>query len=224
MKKWIAAVLLATGLFGVLSAEATGIGFDRTRVVIENGASEGSLVLKNETNWAFLVRNSVENVDRQKTDKAAALPPIHKMMPGKSARVRIAVTNPEALPKDRESLFWLDSKAIPAKSDAENTVRFNYVSRLKVFYRPKGLAYSQSEAMKRQELSVDGGRLHIKNPTPYYITYGEYRLNGKVIDASDMVAPFSEKTVTLEVKKGDALSWSGVNDLGAMQPVEARLK
>lgn len=224
MKKLIAAALAAAGLFGALAAQAAGIGFDRTRIVIEKGASEGGLVLVNDTSWAFMVRNRVETADREKTDNAAALPPLHKMLPGKSARVRVAVTNPEALPKDRETLFWLESKAMPAKSDAENAVRFNYVSRLKVFYRPKGFAFSQLEAIKRQEMSVDGGHLRIKNPTPYYITMGEYRVNGKTFDASDMIAPFSEKTVKQEVRSGDRLSWFGIDDLGAMHAFEARLR
>lgn len=58
----------------------------------------------------------------------------------------------EPLPADRESLFWMNVKAIPSLDEKlanENTLQIAIQSRIKLFYRPSGLsAYTENMPMK----------------------------------------------------------------------------
>jgi P pilus assembly chaperone PapD len=51
-----------------------------------------------------------------------------------------------SLPEDRESVFWLNVKSIPATDDSvphNNVLQVVVKSRLKLFYRPAGLEGSR---------------------------------------------------------------------------------
>ncbi|MCC3264159.1 fimbria/pilus periplasmic chaperone, partial [Paenibacillus polymyxa] len=68
-------------------------------------------------------------------------PPLFKLSPTKNNVLRIVNTS-DALPQDRESVYWVNVKSIPARSeDAENknVLQIAVRTRLKLFYRPAGL-------------------------------------------------------------------------------------
>ncbi|MCD4589401.1 fimbria/pilus periplasmic chaperone [Proteus mirabilis] len=81
-------------------------------------------------------------------------PLIFRIEPHTGQTLRIMYTG-EALPNDRESIFWLNILDISAKPKFENknnlNVNSNYLqlpihSRIKLFYRPEKLTRSLSEA------------------------------------------------------------------------------
>lgn len=68
-------------------------------------------------------------------------PPLVRIDPNKGQAFRVVFTGAE-LPKDRESIFWfnlLDVPPLPKDADA-NVMQVAYRSRIKLFYRPEGLA------------------------------------------------------------------------------------
>ena len=72
-------------------------------------------------------------------------PPLFKLDPDKNNVLRI-VNIEDTLPKDRESVYWINVKAIPAKSaenENKNVLQIAVRTRLKLFYRPKGLPGKQ---------------------------------------------------------------------------------
>ena len=63
--------------------------------------------------------------------------------------LRIINATNHQLPGDRESLFWVNVKAIPAMEKDqknENTLQLAIISRIKMFYRPTHLAMAPEEA------------------------------------------------------------------------------
>jgi P pilus assembly protein, chaperone PapD len=99
-------------------------------------------------------------------------------------------------------------------------------TRLKLFWRPVKL--SESEALKAWEKITfrrQGTELIAKNPTPFYVSFGELAVGGKAVPVVEskttpgalamMVAPFSEQRFTLPKGASGSVSWSAISDFGA---------
>lgn len=112
------------------------------------------------------------------------------------------------LPKDRESLFVANVKSVSAiapEMKDKNTLQFAMKTRLKLFWRPAQLAESDAmQAFEKITFRRTGERLMAKNPTPFYVSFGELSVGNTAVPVVDtkatpgalsmMVAPFSEKT------------------------------
>lgn len=68
------------------------------------------------------------------------LPPLFRLKAGEQGFVRI-LRSGKPLPEDRESMFWLNVKGIPAMDNEpdKNMVQFAINSRIKLIYRPAAL-------------------------------------------------------------------------------------
>ncbi|HBS1032378.1 TPA: molecular chaperone, partial [Klebsiella pneumoniae] len=134
------------------------------------------------------------------------------------------VFNGSRLPQDRESLFWfnlLDIPPEPKNGKTDNYLQLAIRSRIKLFYRPAGVAAEKIAAEKALSwaLAPTGNGLRVSNASARYITIDSITLNGKK-HAAGMVAPFS----SLEIApKGVALrtlpakfSFTTINDYGAV--------
>ncbi|MFQ6365119.1 molecular chaperone, partial [Serratia marcescens] len=76
-------------------------------------------------------------------------PPLFLMQGKKENTLRIIDATNNALPKDRESLFWVNVKAIPSLDKAkqkENTLQLAITSRIKLLYRPQNLSMAPDQA------------------------------------------------------------------------------
>ncbi|WP_337265200.1 MULTISPECIES: fimbrial biogenesis chaperone [unclassified Serratia (in: enterobacteria)] len=166
-------------------------------------------------------------------------PPLVRIEPGKGQAFRVVFTG-ESLPKDRESLFWfnlLDVPPLPKDADA-NVMQVAYRSRIKLFYRPEGLAdnpvkAAESLTWSRGTSSKDGTVLQVRNNSPFYVSLASVSLksgNTSIkTDGGYTLAPFSTQDVTLKgpgtLPVGQAdLTYSWVNDYGAAVEQKASLK
>jgi fimbrial chaperone protein len=64
-------------------------------------------------------------------------------MQGKKRTPCALSTTNNQLPQDRESLFWMNVKAIPSMDKSklsDNTLQLAIISRIKLYYRPAKLA------------------------------------------------------------------------------------
>lgn len=114
-------------------------------------------------------------------------PPVFRMEPGSGQSLRLRYTG-EPLPSDRESLYWLNVMEIPPAPDAEAEgeesllVQFAYRTRLKTFFRPKGLSPAPAQAPEKlvwrlqRNQGTSGYQLEVHNPTPYYISFSSVTL------------------------------------------------
>ena len=224
-------LFIKVGLVGLslalpLTSSATGLGFDQTRVIIEKGKTAGSLVIDNRGNNAFFVRAHVEDRHHVKTSVAMARPPVFQLNAQKASRIQVAVDR-KAVPDDRESLFWLYTKAYPAQKvdDGKNKLMFNFVTQLKVFYRPEGLSGNLSSAAKSLQWSVKGGQIVAKNDSPYNISMASYQLGKRLIDTNHVVEPFSSLPTGVMVKNRPIrFAWTIINDFGGAETYETELK
>jgi P pilus assembly chaperone PapD len=70
-----------------------------------------------------------------------------------------------SLPQDKESLFWLNIKAIPSASKQENSLQIAVKTRIKLIYRPAALkASTPEEQANKLTWSRSGNKL--RSPIP----------------------------------------------------------
>ena len=72
-------VLIASLFFFASLVQAGGIGLDRTRAVIEKGKNETSFVIKNTSDWGFLIKSHMETVDQKKASQLMVMPSLLKL-------------------------------------------------------------------------------------------------------------------------------------------------
>ncbi|MBV7596416.1 molecular chaperone [Aeromonas sp. sia0103] len=158
----------------------------RTRLIYAGGASEASLMVHNQGEAPTLLQAWVDGGDEQQgpadvSTPFLVLPPMMRLGPDKGQALRVLGADLRALPRDRESLFWLNVLGLPPKAaSAGGSVQLAYRTRIKLFYRPAGLAGSAAGAAERliwHELAGTG--LRVTNPTPFHVSLSEVLLEAR---------------------------------------------
>lgn len=218
------ALLLMSSLLPALAgmvplAFAGGIQLGRTRIIYEANMKEVALpLINNENELPWLIQSRVMNADGTTRAPFIITPPLFRLDPQMEQSLRIMWSGSNA-PEDRESLFYVDVRMIPAsdkQNEDKNVLRLIYKTRIKLFYRPRTLKGSSEETCKNLAFTRSGNQLHIRNPGDFYSVFGDLRIGGYQIKTADMVAP--KNSVTLPVAAGalgQTVIWRCINDYGS---------
>ncbi|PHM30121.1 fimbrial biogenesis chaperone [Xenorhabdus innexi] len=208
-----------------INTSFAGIVIGGTRVVYNGDRKETSISINNpETDISYLIQSWIQGENDETKTPFIVTPPLFKLTAGNETVLRIIKTG-DNLPNDRESLFWLNVKSIPAtvKSE-ENQLQITVRSRFKLFYRPTELAEDASIAYKSLKFKVEGHKLTAENPTPYYISFSDLTIGNSSknheIQAAGMIAPFGQLSWDIPVKNVSYVSWKAINDFGGITPEE----
>lgn len=179
---WIC--LLSCGLLSL--ATRAGVLASVTRVVHVEGDPGHSLVLANTNHYPVVVQTWVDGGDGGPEGTAApfvVLPAVFRLEPGALQGIRL-LYNGDPLPRDRESVFWLNLHEIPptgSQDDGRSRVVLAMNTQLKVFYRPMSLEATPDQLAGRLyfTLSHDGRepRLVCHNPTPLHASFSGIALS-----------------------------------------------
>ncbi|KFC80480.1 type 1 fimbria chaperone FimC [Buttiauxella agrestis] len=218
------AAMLCLLIFCFNVQAAGGIALGATRVIYPADAKQTSLSINNSDNKErYLVNSWVENNLGVKDKTFIVTPPLFVSEPSSENTLRIIYAGPP-LPADRESVFWMNVKAIPSVDkntlEGSNVLQLAILSRIKLFVRPKNLQMQPEEAVKQLRFSRSGEHLRVHNPSPYYISTVNLKVgNEKLVNT--MVAPKSVAQVIIPAGIKGAISFQTVNDYGAVTPVQA---
>lgn len=198
-----------------------GIALGATRVIYPADAKQTSLAITNSNKQErYLINAWIENDRGQKEKTFAVTPPLFVSEPDSENTLRIIYAGPQ-LPADRESLFFMNVKAIPsvnkANMEGKNVLQLAILSRIKLFVRPKNLAMPPEEALSQLRFERAGNHLKISNASPYYVTLVNLQLGGQKLE-NIMIAPKNSAQQALPAGASGALSWQSVNDYGAITP------
>ncbi|GCH22929.1 fimbrial chaperone protein [Escherichia coli] len=178
----------------------------------------GTTVTSNDDTLALQssAAGSAQNVGIQILDRTGEV-----LMQGKKENtLRIINATNHQLPGDRESLFWVNVKAIPAMEKDqknENTLQLAIISRIKMFYRPTNLAMAPEEAPAMLRFRRSGSKLTLINPTPYFITVTNMKAGNSNLP-NTMVPPKGEVSVDIPHAATGDISFQTINDYGALTP------
>jgi P pilus assembly chaperone PapD len=194
-----------------------GFSVGATRVIYNGDMKEASLSIKNTEDYSvYLIRSWVSSDKAGEKIPFITTPPLFRIEPGQENSVRITQTSAN-LPQDRESAYWLNTLAMPPKTDAKNSLQFSINTRIKLFYRPAALNNKQIVAKAYQQVtfSRSGNTLTANNPTPYYISLTKVTVNGTELKDGYMVAPKSSLKID-QAPAGNKITWQAINDFGGL--------
>ncbi|HAO9133115.1 fimbrial chaperone [Escherichia coli] len=201
-----------------------------TRFVYEEGKKNLSFEVTNNADKTYGGQVWIENTYQDNGVYMVPQPPFFKMSPKQKQIIRIMNTNTN-LPKDRESLFWLNVQEVPPKPEVKNgegsVLAIAMNTRVKLIYRPASIKDGRKNAEKQLKLEQRGSDTWLKNPTPYYMAVVNMKHDGKDVALSDKVMkdiaqlkPFSD--VNLGKKVGGKVSVDAINDWGGVQSYDIR--
>lgn len=227
-------IVSATSLilaFTVSSAQASVIILG-TRLIYPSNQKSQNIQLDNKGGAPALVQSWIEDKQGNQANIPFIItPPVTRIEGNQGQTLRIAYTGTQALPEDRESLYYFNLLDIPPKpskkelKDNPNYLQFSVRSRLKMFYRPSGLPYPPAEAYKKVTWQAKGGKLWADNPTPYYLTFTQAQVGAKDTPAAVMVEPFSQGEFDVKgVSSGQKVKWLLINDYGGDVAGESAIK
>lgn len=216
----VAATMLLMASHAVFAAD--GIVLGATRVVYNADAKEASLTVDNHSNKQyFLVQSWVDDKDGNKNVPFSITPPLFRLNANKENMLRIVKTGTQ-LPEDRESVYWLNVKAIPPAPEAnaaQNVLQLAIKTRIKMFYRPANLPGKVEESPKALQWSIQGDELVAKNPTAYSVTLDSVKISGSEVKNVNLVMPKAEAHLKLpNGARGNQVTFTTINDYGGITP------
>ncbi|AHM75294.2 fimbrial biogenesis chaperone [Yersinia hibernica] len=219
---WLKSLFFIACLTGVINSSQAGVLVGGTRVIYDGAKKEASLSVTNQDkNIPYLIQSWVDNTEASNNKKVPFIitPPLFRLDAGQESNLRILFSGGN-LPQDRESVYWLNVKTIPSsqKSDG-NQLFISIKNRIKLFYRPAGLAGSAADAYKALSFSRHGKQLQISNPTAYHVSFHTLKVADSEIKGALMVAPKSTLNVDLPAGAAGTVSWQAINDFGGTSDV-----
>lgn len=178
---------MLTGLLVLLLLPANAmaaLAVSGTRFVHEEGTQVLVVPLRNAGSTPLLVQGWLDDGNPQEGPDAVSVPffltpPLQRLEPGASTRVEVRRTG-EALPPDRESLFWINLLEVPSSpAIASDLLRLSYRLRMKLLYRPAalpGAAGDAASSVRWEWLAGAAPRLRLHNPSVFHVSYPKVEL------------------------------------------------
>lgn len=213
-------IIVAFFPFTTFSAESSGgITLNATRIVYPQGTKQLTVPVRNTSGQnVFLVQTWVDDVGGNKSKDFIVTPPLFTSNPESENTLRLMYSGGE-LPKDRESLYYFSAKGIPSVDrkaiEGTNSLILATITRIKLFVRPAGLRITPTKAPEEIRFRKDGNRLQVINPTPYYLTLVNIKAGREKLEDT-MVSPFGNTSLALPSGAGSDISFSTINDYGAV--------
>ena len=209
--------LISYFIISGFSVANAGVIVGGTRVIYDGNKKEASLSVNNPDDTAYLIQSWVESPDNG-TEKAPFIitPPLYRLDKGQKNVERILLAG--ELPQNKESLYWLNIKAIPSAPHKNNALQIAVKTRIKLIFRPAALKgmLPEEEAVKLT-WQRSGNSIQVNNPGSLVINFNEITVDGKKLNNVSYVLPGSSAKFDLpnEIKNGDVM-FKVINDYGGI--------
>lgn len=235
MKKNILLAIFLNFALCVFHISYAGILASSTRVIYNETAVEKSLLLVNTNEYPVLTQLWVDDGKSNtefKNSPFVVLPAVFKLAPNEIKGVRI-LHNGLNLPKDRESMYWLNLYEIPAikkESLEKDYLNLAMNTQMKIFFRPKSLKnidiHDLQKKIEYKLINAENNyRLELHNPTPYYLNITSLKIKNNFSNSNlnnqndNTIQPFSKNEYILENKdfkifNSNQLSYNLIDDYG----------
>lgn len=210
--------LLCLPVITSMYCHATGVQISRTRIIYDAAKKEVALPLQNNDKaLPWLIQSWTDTGNGKTRGPFIVTPPLFRLDPQKEQSLRIA-WNGKSLPGDKETLFYMNVRTVPATAADEedkNVLRLIYKTRLKLFWRPTGLAGTSTETCKNLRFVRHGQQLTVINDGAFYSIFDSLSLGSQKLKDADMVGPKSRVDITLPANVlGTSVSWRCITDYG----------
>ncbi|MBG3018947.1 molecular chaperone [Proteus mirabilis] len=177
---------------------------ERTRLILSTNKSIISLQVFNRSEQPTLIQSWVDEGNIASTPETTTapfivIPPMAKITANGGLQLKIQQLE-NRLPKDRESVFYLNVLDIapkPENKENPSTLQLALQTRIKLFYRPAQLKLTTEDVFKKIGITHNDEYLEINNPTAYYFTISKIYFDDKeeLLTNAIMVAPFAKQHI-----------------------------
>lgn len=204
-------------VFSFITPAHASVTLGGTRLIYDASRREAAISVTNDQQGGPHLIQSWVDVDGGASNKAPFIvtPPLFRLDGGRENILRVIFTGDSVLPDNRETVYWLNVKSIPAiKKSDENHLMIAVKNRIKILYRPSGLnTDAAADAWKKLSFSHSAGQLTISNPTPYYVSLFSLKTGSQAVKNPPMVPPFADISVS---SSGGTVTWQAINDFGGI--------
>lgn len=205
-----------------------------TRIIYPEQSDSIVIQLTNNSTTPSLVQSWIESGDDNSTpeniDSAFYLyPPIVKIegLQGQQLKLKKIIQN---LPVNIESVFYLNILDIPKTSElaqGKNAIQLAIRSRIKIFYRPKGLTETPDKVYEKISYQLKDNYILVENNSQYSFTIASitsvHNKSESYVDA-EMILPLSSKILPLkENLKNHDLLITYITDYGVYKSKNIKL-
>ncbi len=223
--KLVNTLIAATFALSMTTAHA-GVIVGGTRVIYNAEKKETFISVRNPDNYSYLIQSWIDSGQNNNNKSPFIVtPPLFRLGGTEENKLRIIRAGGD-LPDDRESLFWMNIKTIPAteKQENVNTLQIAVKTRIKLIYRPKTLTEIPDKLADKLSWTRSGQRLTVSNPTPYYMNFSEVKVGSNTVKDATYVAPMSSATFTIPASTSGDISWKIISDYGSAGDVHRARK
>ena len=227
---WISALIAA--LLALAPCAQATVKIEGTRLIYFGQYKEASINIVNQSSSELAVQSWVTREDDDATSPVpfAVVQPLVRLDAQQHHLLRILYAG-AGLPSDVESMFLLNVMEIPLKPEAADSVQFAVRQRLKLFYRPAGLAGSSSEAVPQLVWSrTDGQTLTVTNPSAFHLSLVDVQVDKggqvQVLDDYLLLKPGERKVFSTQapISVGSQINFTEITDIGLQARHSAALK
>ena len=227
---WISALIAA--LLALAPCAQATVKIEGTRLIYFGQYKEASINIVNQSSSELAVQSWVTREDDDATSPVpfAVVQPLVRLDAQQHHLLRILYAG-AGLPSDVESVFLLNVMEIPLKPEAADSVQFAVRQRLKLFYRPAGLAGSSSEAVPQLVWSrTDGQTLTVTNPSAFHLSLVDVQVDKggqvQVLDDYLLLKPGERKVFSTQapISVGSQINFTEITDIGLHARHRAVLK
>lgn len=213
--KLLKTTLIAAALFSATAVTAqAGVVIGGTRVIYDGAKKEASLSVSNPDKVPYLIQSWIESpAGGAEKSPFVITPPLYRLNYNEQNNMRIVLTG--NLPQTKESMYWLNVKAIPSAPKKDNTLQIAVKTKIKLIYRPDALRNVDTEALTdKLTWQRVGNDIRVTNPTNYYMNFSEIKVGGKALDDASYVSPGSSATFNATGTQGQ-ITFRVISDYGA---------
>lgn len=214
--------LLVLMLFVVSGAAQAGVVIYGTRVIYPADKKEVVVQIMNQGDRTSLVQAWIDDGDTAQSPEHIDVPflltpPVSRVAAKSGQQLKIKKMKGN-LPADVESLFFLDVLDIPPndeQSAGKNVIKFATQNRIKLFWRPAGIAPVNKASFRQLQLSRTTQGIIIKNNNANWITITEVSENNQKINKESlMLAPRAQQAIPTTIKNVSVLTLTMIDDYG----------
>lgn len=218
--KTLKGLFIFASLFLFTTSSHAAFVLNSTRYIFDESKDNISLQVDNQSSQEYGGQIWIENQEQNDKNVYFVPSPTFFKVTGQHKQVLRILKINDMLPKDKESLFWINVQEIPkAPKDGTNALSIALHTQVKMIYRPDILKDKRENAEKNIKLINDESGTVLFNDSPYYFAVINVKQNGKTINLEEniknkiSVFPPFEK-ISLNKKLTGNISFVAFDDYG----------
>jgi len=225
---------------GTMVTAHSSVQMLNTRVIYPGGEKFKTIQFSNPDNIPYIMQvwsdTGTANITSNEDEgPMLSVPSVFRIEPNAGQSIRLFY-NGGVLPKDKETIFYLNTYQVPPKNvaDGKNKIALIVKNRNKIFYRPDSITGEVQDVPKKLEFKItkvkDKFVMNVHNPTGYFatLTMAQVECGKNVIKFPvDMIPPKSSKSWEGDKKAvcllNNKVNFKLINDFGGIMQYSSNL-